>query len=36
VRLDEQTKVGASELIILNGAGLRKRLFLKVYVAACT
>jgi hypothetical protein len=32
VRLDEQTKLGASELV-LNGAGLRKRLFFKVYVA---
>jgi hypothetical protein len=32
VRLDEQTKLGASELV-LNGAGLRKRFFFKVYVA---
>jgi Chalcone isomerase-like len=32
IRLDERTKVGASELV-LNGAGLRRWLFFKVYVA---
>jgi hypothetical protein len=32
IKLDERTKVGTSELV-LNGAGLRKRVFFKVYVA---
>lgn len=32
IKLDERTKLGTSELV-LNGAGLRKRLFFKVYVA---
>jgi hypothetical protein len=32
IKLDERTKLGASELV-LNGAGLRKKLFFKVYVA---
>jgi Chalcone isomerase-like len=32
IKLDERTKVGTSELV-LNGAGLRRRLFFKVYVA---
>jgi hypothetical protein len=32
IKLDERTKLGASELV-LNGAGLRKRLLFKVYVA---
>jgi len=32
IKLDKRTKLGASELV-LNGAGLRKRLFFKVYVA---
>lgn len=32
VKLDERTRLGTSELV-LNGAGLRKRWFLKVYVA---
>jgi hypothetical protein len=32
IKLDERTKLGASELV-LNGAGLRKRFFFKVYVA---
>jgi hypothetical protein len=32
VKLDERTKLGTSELV-LNGAGLRKRFFFKVYVA---
>jgi hypothetical protein len=32
VKLDERTSVGASELV-LNGAGLRKRAFFRVYVA---
>jgi hypothetical protein len=33
VKLDERTKVGTSELV-LNGAGLRKMAFVKVYVGA--
>lgn len=33
VKLDERTSVGASALV-LNGAGLRRRAFFKVYVAA--
>ena len=33
VRIDEQIKVGNSELV-LNGAGLRSKLFIKVYVGA--
>ena len=33
VKLDEQIKVGASELV-LNGAGLRTKVFIKVYVGA--
>jgi hypothetical protein len=32
IRVDERTSLGASE-IVLNGAGLRKRAFFKVYVA---
>jgi chalcone isomerase-like protein len=32
VKLDERTKLGTSELV-LNGAGLRRRLIFKVYVA---
>ena len=32
IRLDERAKVGESELV-LNGAGLRKRVLFKVYVA---
>jgi hypothetical protein len=32
IKLDDRTKLGTSELV-LNGAGLRKRLFFKVYVA---
>lgn len=32
IRLDERAKLGASELV-LNGAGLRKKLFFKAYVA---
>ncbi len=32
IRVDERTSLGASELV-LNGAGLRKRAFFKVYVA---
>ena len=32
ITLHERTKLGASELV-LNGAGLRKKLFFKVYVA---
>jgi hypothetical protein len=32
IKLDERTTLGSSELV-LNGAGLRKRLFVKVYVA---
>jgi hypothetical protein len=32
ITLDERTRLGASELV-LNGAGLRKKLFFKVYVA---
>ena len=33
VKLDEQIKVGAGELV-LNGAGLRTKVFVKVYVGA--
>ncbi len=33
VRVDDRIKVGGSELV-LNGAGLRSKLFLKVYVGA--
>jgi len=33
VKIDEQIKVGNSELV-LNGAGLRSRVFIKVYVGA--
>jgi len=33
VKIDEQIKVGSSELV-LNGAGLRSRVFIKVYVGA--
>ncbi|HEX6733809.1 MAG TPA: chalcone isomerase family protein [Azonexus sp.] len=33
VRLDDRLKVGGSELV-LNGAGLRSKLFIKVYVGA--
>lgn len=33
VRVDEQVSVGGSELV-LNGAGLRSKLFIKVYVGA--
>ena len=33
VKVDEQVKVGASELL-LNGAGLRTKVFIKVYVGA--
>ena len=33
IKLDERTSVGASALV-LNGAGLRKRAFFRVYVAA--
>src|SRR5512143_2367174 len=32
IRVDDRTSLGASELV-LNGAGLRKRAFFKVYVA---
>ncbi len=32
IKLDERTSLGASDLV-LNGAGLRKRAFFKVYVA---
>lgn len=32
VKLDDRTTLGASELV-LNGAGLKKRLFFKIYVA---
>ena len=32
IKLEERTKVGTSELV-LNGAGLRKKAFFKVYVA---
>ena len=32
IKLDDRAKLGTSELV-LNGAGLRKRFFLKVYVA---
>ena len=32
IKLDDRTKLGTSELV-LNGAGLRKRLFFKAYVA---
>ena len=32
IKLDERTTLGTSELV-LNGAGLRKRFFFKVYVA---
>ena len=32
IRLEERTTLGTSELV-LNGAGLRKKVFLKVYVA---
>jgi long-chain acyl-CoA synthetase len=33
VRIDERIKIGANELV-LNGAGLRSKLFVKVYVGA--
>jgi hypothetical protein len=33
IKLDERTRLGASELL-LNGAGLRKKVFFKVYVAS--
>ncbi|MGA9394546.1 MAG: chalcone isomerase family protein [Azonexus sp.] len=33
IKLDDQVKVGASDLV-LNGAGLRSKLFIKVYIGA--
>jgi long-chain acyl-CoA synthetase len=33
IKVDEQVKVGANELV-LNGAGLRTRVFVKVYIGA--
>jgi hypothetical protein len=33
IKIDEQLKIGSNELV-LNGAGLRSKLFFKVYVAA--